>query len=94
MFESNSLFYWIYRLVSALQLPSSKVVVHITVTAAGSPPAGEDDGLGGFLSFAAWMAAWMAVWMMEWEVFVRMMNKRTAKTHNVILAAPVSSFPP
>ena len=32
-------------------LPSSKVVVLITVIAAGSPPAGEDDGVGGFCFF-------------------------------------------
>ena len=48
------------RLVLAMQLLSSKAIVLITVAAAGSPPAGEDDG----------------------------------KNTHVILAAPVSSFPP
>ena len=38
-----------------MQLLSSKVVVLFTVTATGSPPAGEDDGLGGSVSSAASM---------------------------------------
>ena len=42
---------------------SSTVFVLVTVTAAGSPPAGEDDGVGSFVSFAARMT--------EWDVFVR-----------------------
>ena len=51
----------IYRLVPALQLLITTVLVLVTVVAAESPPAGEDDG----------------------------------KNHTyVILAAPVSSFPP
>ena len=36
-------------------LPSSKVVVLVTVAATGSPPAGEDDELGVFVSSASSM---------------------------------------